>query len=204
MDLPLKSDWQQVPRLRYQALAALRPDVGQSVRGQYAGYQEEVQNPGSTVETYASIMFESSSPRWEGVPIILSTGKSLESKATYIRLYYRQEEAVEANELELRIQPREGIELTLWSKKPGYEREIEKVLLKFNYEDNADALPEAYEQVLLDTIRGDRTLFTTSDEVVAAWTAIDPIQSSWSTRVDDMIIYEAGTSAERIRQKHTK
>jgi glucose-6-phosphate 1-dehydrogenase len=42
-----------------------------------------------------------------------------------------------------------------------------------------DPVPEAYERLLLDAVRGDPTLFLRSDEVAAAWGFVDPILAAW-------------------------
>jgi glucose-6-phosphate 1-dehydrogenase len=87
MDLPKLNDMQAIPLLRCQALTAIRPaDVKDVQRGQYEGYKEESQNPGSTVETFVSLKLESSEPHWQGVPITLTTGKSLKEQFTYLQL----------------------------------------------------------------------------------------------------------------------
>ena len=39
----------------------------------------------------------------------------------------------------------------------------------------SDRLPDAYERLLMDVVRGNQTLFMRSDEVLAAWDFIDPI-----------------------------
>ncbi len=60
-----------------------------AVRGQYEGYQEEVDNIGSRVETFVSLELESADPRWEGVPFRLVTGKALADKRSYIQIEYK-------------------------------------------------------------------------------------------------------------------
>jgi glucose-6-phosphate 1-dehydrogenase len=61
-------------------------DINQSLRGQYLGYKEEAQNPYSKVETFVSITLNSNDPRWEGVPMTLTTGKALNTKTTEIKI----------------------------------------------------------------------------------------------------------------------
>ena len=39
----------------------------------------------------------------------------------------------------------------------------------------AGAMPEAYERLIMDVIRGNQTLFMRGDEVEAAWAWTDPI-----------------------------
>ncbi len=79
-----------LPGARRDALTQLDPvDPEQTTRAQYDGYTDEVDNPGSTVETFVSIDLKSNDPRWQGVPIRLVTGKQLHEKKTAISLTYR-------------------------------------------------------------------------------------------------------------------
>jgi glucose-6-phosphate 1-dehydrogenase len=202
MELPVGDDWQAIPAQRLQALKDLHilGDLEDSViRGQYKGYREEVSNPNSVVETFVSLNLGSSDPRWEGVPITLSTGKSLDRTSTEIKICYRRDEASESNTLVLRIQPNEGVEVRLWAKQPGYERKLRQLPLNFSYSDHFVGLPEAYERVFVDAMRGDRSLFTSSDEVLASWETLKPVQDAWSKGDGrDLIIYEPGTACSDI------
>jgi len=164
----------------------------QVIRGQYEGYKDEVGTPHSTVETFVSLTLTSKDPRWENVPIQLTTGKALGKKTTEVRIKYKQESADESNVLVLRIQPNEGIEIELWAKEPGYDNELQKVPLLFSYDNNARLLPEAYERIFMDAIRSDHALFTTSDEVLETWRILDPIQKAWEMDSSDLIYYKPG------------
>lgn len=204
MELPENEEWNSdVPSRRLAALQSLhlntaKPLTLSNLRGQYRGYQDEVQNPGSTTETYASVTVFSDSPKWQGVPITLAAGKALAQKFTEVRVYYRKQHGQEADRLTFRLQPKEGVELELWSKKPGYSRELIPVHMQFNYHEQAVKLPEAYEQVIVDAIRSDHTLFTTSEEVLASWRILQPLQSAWSLSNQDLKLYQQGTSYEKL------
>ena len=204
MELPDENGWGAVPRRRLQALEALMPPTNVRTdvhRGQYEGYQDEVKNPGSKVETFVCLKLLSKSPRWGNVPITVMTGKSLAKKSTEIRIRYRQKDAAESNELVLRIQPNEGVEFNLWIKQPGYERELRQLPLDFSYSHHFEGLPEAYERVFVDAMRADHTLFTTSEEVLASWRILEPIQSHWNMNDEDLIIYKPGSTPEEILGK---
>jgi glucose-6-phosphate 1-dehydrogenase len=74
---------------RLKALKALQPvDPAKATRAQYEGYQVEVDNPGSTTETFVAFAIESTDPAWRGVPIRLLTGKALHEKRSYVRVEY--------------------------------------------------------------------------------------------------------------------
>ncbi len=53
--------------------------------------------------------------------------------------------------------------------------------------------PDAYERLILDTVRGNQTLFMRRDEVEAAWAWVDPIIEAWSASSDSPKAYTAGT-----------
>ncbi|MDQ5932521.1 MAG: glucose-6-phosphate 1-dehydrogenase [Patescibacteria group bacterium] len=198
-DIP-SSDLSDIPAQRLAALQQLKTpqDIDAAVvRAQYEGYRDEVSNPVSLVETFVSVRLFSSDPRWEGVPITLTTGKSLATKTTEIRIKYKQKHADEANTLILHIQPDEGVEFDIWAKRPGYERELQKLPLSFQYQTHFDELPEAYEKVFLDAMKSDHTLFTRSDEVLETWRILDPIQKHWEMSAD-IPIYPKKSLPENI------
>jgi glucose-6-phosphate 1-dehydrogenase len=154
-------------------------------RAQYESYKSEVNNPKSTTETYAAVELFIDSPRWDKVPIIIKTGKALDRKNTEIRIIFRQDAAKKMfhNSLTFRIQPNEGIALELWAKKPGLDDDIKPVDMDFSYNQYFDSKsqPEAYERVLMDVMRGDSTLFATSDEVLQTWRIVEPILKNWES-----------------------
>ena len=199
MDTPTSTT--AIPELRLKALKALQPpqDVNkQAKRGQYETYREQVGNPKSLVETFTSLTLQSTDDRWQGVPITITTGKALAQKATEIRISYRRGGCPQANQLILRIQPNEGIEVRLWVKEPGYNNKLQQLPLDFTYNKYFTKLPEAYERVFVDAMRGDHSLFATSDEVLASWRILEPVLKRWEMKADDLVFYKAGTEVEEL------
>jgi glucose-6-phosphate 1-dehydrogenase len=196
MDAPEPKAMREVPMRRLAALRQLSlvaPIVQSVRRGQYMGYQQEVGNPGTMTETFVALDLQSDDPRWAGVPVTLATGKAMKEKQTAIRITYRQDGEREANELILSLQPNERVEVRLWAKRPGYERQVEKRSLQFDYQED-ERLPEAYERVLLDAIKSDHSLFATSEEVLETWRILDPLQRAWEmSDGDDLAAYEQGS-----------
>jgi glucose-6-phosphate 1-dehydrogenase len=91
-------------------------------------------------------------------------------------------EHLEANSLVLRIQPDEGISLRFGAKAPTPTLSIRSVNMDFLYGSSfLSDVPEAYETLLLDAIRGDSTLFTRQDSVERAWQICDPLIEQWQT-----------------------
>lgn len=198
MAMPKGADLKGVPASRLKALQQLhldpqKPVVESVVRGQYRGYRDEVNDPHSATETYVDLHLLSTDPNWRGVPIRLVTGKSLDTKATEIRITYKKDEEFESNQLIIRFQPNEGVEVCLWTKTPGYAWKVEQHSLHLAFKDHFKELPEAYEQVLVDAINSKHTLFTSSDEVLASWHIIQPVQAAWEMSDKDLVIYEPGS-----------
>lgn len=191
-----------IPTRRARALAHLLPpeDVTASaIRGQYRGYREHVENPDSSIETFVSLSLQSSDMDWRGVPITLITGKALHERKTEIRVHYRRQVEHElGNTLTIRVQPNEGITLSLWVKQPGYSNTVQEVPLSINYDQHFDNLPNAYERVFVDAMRGDRSLFTTSQEVLESWRILDPVQHHWGMQKDGLVFYEPGSTPDDI------
>lgn len=202
MDLPATIAMNAVPEQRLKALrqlAIMNNDAGMVVRrGQYDGYRQDAGNERSMTETYVDVTLVSSDVRWQDVPIRIMTGKAMAEKATYIRIIYRKTGQNEANELVISLQPNEGVALQLWTKVPGYDHKLEKHSLDIAFKDHFPQLPEAYEQVLLDAIRGVHTLFASSDEVVETWRIIDPIQQQWQMNDDDLVTYKPGADIASV------
>jgi glucose-6-phosphate 1-dehydrogenase len=201
MKLPDDGRLESVPLLRLEALKHLSIlDINKDAkRGQYEGYTDDVQNPDSKVETFVSIKLESNDPNFSGVPIILKTGKAMDSKFTEIRILYKKEREHESNKLLLQLQPKEEIQFNMWAKMPGYEHRISPHTLSFKYKEHYDALPEAYEQVLFNAINSDHTLFTSSDEVLEAWRILDTLQKKWEESNGDIIIYPRRINIDEIK-----
>lgn len=194
-----------------------------AVRGQYAagqmedkpapGYLEEERIPrDSRTETFAALDVRVDNWRWEGVPFYVRTGKRLPSRVSEIALQFKQPplnlfktvecegnlcQLVEArpNTLVFRIQPSESISLRVSTKRPGMQYQIHPVTMDFAYEDAfaTAPLPEAYERLLLDVLRGDSTLFMRNDELVAAWRLVTPVLDAWNADPKPPEPYAAGT-----------
>jgi len=161
--------------------------VGSSdfVLGQYAGYISEDGAPdGSTTPTYAALRLALDSPRWRGVPFYLRSGKRMQRKTTEVMLQFKpvshrflSGRQPQPNRLSLHIQPNEGMRLQFAVKVPGAGLRTSSEDMVFQYSDRyPDAgLPDAYERLLLDALRGDPSLFIRRDEVEVAWRIVAPL-----------------------------
>jgi glucose-6-phosphate 1-dehydrogenase len=180
----------------------------QVARGQYgpgnidgepvSGYRTEPKVARDSVtETYVALRAEIDSWRWAGVPFLLRTGKRLARRVTEIavqfklpplRLFRTVEcegdfcDLTEAQPsvLAFRIQPDEGIGLSFATKRPGMSLDLQMMRMEFDYRRSFDRpMPEAYERLILDALRGDQTLFMRSEELDAAWEFVTPILQAW-------------------------
>lgn len=192
MDIPDDFDWNQLPELRLKALEQLEPvNPANAQRAQYQGYQEEVENIGSQTETFVSVELQSKQPRWLDVPIRLTTGKALPEKTTEVRIHLKKIHEAQSNTIVFRIQPNEGIDIELFAKRPGYERTFEPRHLALTFPEDT-MFPDAYEQVLVDAIRSEKSLFTSSQEVIRSWEILAPLQQSWDMDNEPLPVYAKG------------
>lgn len=198
MDIPSDFDWQQLPELRLKALEQLEPaDAKKAYRAQYEGYPEEAGNPGSQTETFVCLELKSTQPRWLDVPIRLSTGKALDKKTTEIRIHLKKLHEAQSNAIVFRIQPNEGIDIELFTKQPGYDRTFETRHLALTFPEDT-TFPDAYEQVLVDAIRSQKNLFTSSPEVIRSWEILRPLQDAWNMDSALIPLYPKGSDATSV------
>lgn len=198
MDIPDDLKWDKLPELRLKALQQLEPaDPERAFRAQYEGYGEEADNPGSATETFVRLELQSSQPRWLDVPIRLTTGKALTEKTTEIRMRLKKVRDEQSNLIVLRIQPNEGIDIELFTKRPGYDRTLEERHLALTFPEDT-TFPDAYEQVLVDAIRSDKNLFTSSQEVIRSWEILAPLQRAWSMSETTPASYPVGSDESTV------
>ncbi|MDB5183365.1 MAG: zwf, glucose-6-phosphate 1-dehydrogenase [Candidatus Saccharibacteria bacterium] len=201
--LPGELNWDSLPTRRMAALDAITTvNPTKAVRAQYDTYRQEVGNPESLVETFVSVELESSDPSWTGVPLALTTGKSLDRKKTEVRVHFRRMNDTQSNYLIFKIQPDEGIAIDLVTKKPGYDMDVEHQKLSYMYPAD-QRLPDAYEQVLVDAMNSRKSLFATSGEVLRAWEILAPLQQAWSSKTD-IATYTSGMNAAAVISEATQ
>lgn len=175
-------------------------------RAQYIGYEKEkgVDNKTKT-ETYFKAKLRINNDRFKGVPFFIENGKALGQKKTEIEIIFKEkpncmcpadDKRMHSNRLVFSIQPNEGITLHFWIKKPGFNYELEEKILSFNYDHDEFYLPDAYERVLFDCIKGDQTLFTSTEEIEAQWRIITPIHNDLSKV--PLKKYRKGSNPEKI------
>ncbi len=192
MEPPVPNDFESVHDKKVEVFRSLQPLVaGDFVFGQYDGYRDAPHvDKRSATPTFAAIRWQVNNWRWRGVPFYVRSGKALARKVTEVAIRFKSvplcvlsEEAcqnVSPNTLYLRIQPDEGIRLCFVVKTPGRGEEVTTASLDFRYSQFKTALPEAYEQIILDSLCdncncGRETRLWRADAIEEAWKVVTPL-----------------------------
>ena len=219
MEPPSSLDQNAVRDEKIKVLRALRPvsvdDArANTVRGQYGsgsingktvpGFLDELDGAESSTETCVALKVEIENWRWSGVPFYLRTGKRLKAKHSEIVVQFQdvphsifpeQEYNVSPNLLRIKLQPDEGVQLTVMAKEPGPGGfDLRPVSLDLSFAETFGiGYPDAYERLLMEVLRGNPALFMRRDEVEAAWQWIDGIIDSWQASKQKVESYVAGS-----------
>ena len=214
MEPPAKFDPDAVRDEKLKVIRALDPVAPQDlVRGQYranetqTGFLEDVGNPTSKTESFIALKAHISNWRWAGTPFYLRSGKCLRARSSEIAIVFKDTPhsifpdagGTHRNVLSIQLQPNEGMTLDVTIKEPGPGgMRLVDVPLDMSFAEALGAesadVPDAYERLIMDVIRGNQTLFMRGDEVEAAWAWTDPLISGWETRGDRPAPYDIGSS----------
>ena len=159
------------------------------VRGQYAGYRaEEGVDPESETETFIALKCFIDNWRWAGVPFFLRTGKRLAEGQRIISIAFREPPksmfpvgsgvgAQGPDHLTFDLADASKMSLSFYGKRPGPGMRLDKLSLQFAMHDTGlmGEVLEAYERLILDAMRGDRTLFTSADGIERLWQVSMPL-----------------------------
>ena len=195
MEPPASLEANAVRNEKAKVLGNVRPiRLEDTVRAQYEGYRgaERVAADSQTA-TYAAAKLYIDNWRWKGVPFYLRSGKALAARSSSIIVEFQappdvmfglaRQEAFTPNMLSICIQPEEGVHLRFETKVPDTVAESRSANMDFSYREAFPdiALPDAYERLLLDALKGDASLFARSDGIEMAWRLLDPVLSGWET-----------------------
>lgn len=222
MEPPVNGSSEAIRNEKIKVLQALRPITEANVRecvvfGQYAaadgmpGYngEDDAREPSRT-ETFVGIKAFVDNWRWKGVPFHLVTGKRLDAKLTEVvvdfkpvpQFLFGQERGGDhANRLVIRMQPDESITLQIFNKTPDVHEFVLKPVelnLEIDGGGNGKVRHIAYERLIRDAIRGDRTLFVRRDELEQAWAWIDRIHQAYQAAGLPVQPYPAGSHGPRL------
>jgi len=211
MEPPIDFDADAIRNEKSKVLRATEVDA--VVRGQYGrgyiegkevpGYREEEGvDPESMTETFVAAELRLDTWRWADTPFYVRTGKRLARRETTIAIQFKrvpqslfaQSDGLRPNVLAIHVQPDEGVSLGIGAKVPGQGMTVRTVNMDFVYGGAfRTGLPEAYERLILDAMRGDPTLFTRADEIEEQWRIVDSIHARWAGQTSDFPNYDAGT-----------
>lgn len=215
MEQPEEFSNEAVTSQRLKILKNLVPLPDQVIYGQYEGYKKEASvSLDSATDTFYALKAYINNARFKDVPIYIRAGKMLKQTVTEIsivfknpvnRLFKHLECGDEPNVLIYRIQPNEGIVLKILTKIPGHETKLQPEYMQYCYrvDPHTHYIPDPYERLLIDTIRGDQTFFNDAEEVEAQWAFIDPLiavrdepyiykPGSWGPKEADELIKKDG------------
>lgn len=169
---------------------SMRPlDPNDVVRGQYKGYLDAPGvSPDSDTETFVALKCEIDNWRWAGVPFFLRTGKGLAEGQRIISIAFHQPPQSMfppgsgvgqhgPDHLTFDLADVSKMSLSFYGKRPGPGMKLDKLSLQFTMEESGHAgdVLEAYERLILDAMRGDRTLYTTADGIERLWEVSAPL-----------------------------
>ncbi|XP_058102157.1 glucose-6-phosphate 1-dehydrogenase, cytoplasmic isoform-like [Magnolia sinica] len=204
MEKPISLNPEHIRDEKVKVLQSILPIADEDVvLGQYKGYTEDhtVSNNSNT-PTFATVILQIHNERWEGVPFILKAGKALNSSKAEIRVQFKdvpgdifKRKNNERNEFVIRLQPSETMYMKLMVKKPGLQMSTIQSELDLSYRQRYQGvtIPEAYERLILDAIRGDQQHFVRRDELKAAWEIFTPLLHKIDDRALKLLPYKPGT-----------
>ena len=222
MEPPVGIDAESLRDEKVKVLKSIRPIPQNAVhahafRAQYAaghlagkpvpGYLEEEGVPSeSATETYAALKLYIDNWRWKGVPFYLRTGKRMAESSSQISIRFKHPpqqlfgskmESLKPNWILLGIQPNDCLKMEIQVKEHGTAMRTRVISLDATYNDKGAGPSDAYEDLILDVVKGDHSLFLRYDEVEWAWRVVDPILKVWSMERDFINTYPAGTWGPR-------
>lgn len=217
MTRPVDFTAEHIWKRRAEILRALRiykeEEVGlYTIRGQYEGYTDEPKvDTMSQTETYFKIATFIQSQRWRGVPIYLEAGKAASTvKREEVLVTFKHQNPCLCppgkhyqNILHYQILPQEKISTRFLVKKPGHDTVLQSQEFKFDYKEayKHEEFVDAYEKLLLDMIKGDQTLFVTTDEVIQQWKFVEPILAAWDKNKPKLSFYKPAKLPEFAVEK---
>ena len=184
MEAPTGLDPEAITEEKNKVFRSMLPiDPRDVVRGQYDSYRrEEGVSPDSETETFIAIKCFVDNWRWADVPFYLRTGKKLAEGQRIISIAFKEPPQSMFPEgsgigqqgpdhLTFDLADRSKMSLSFYGKRPGPGFRLDKLSMQFSVEESrwAGSVLEAYERLILDAVKGNRTLFTTAQGVERLW-----------------------------------
>ncbi|HWU22680.1 MAG TPA: glucose-6-phosphate dehydrogenase [Nocardioides sp.] len=164
-------------------------DPANVVRGQYLGYRDiEGVAKESGTETFVALKCFIDNWRWAGVPFYLRTGKRLAEGARIISIAFKEPPRSMfprnsgvgdhgPDHLTFDLADSAKMSLSFYGKRPGPGMRLDKLSMQFAMQDTgwAGSVLEAYERLIYDAARGDKTLFTSAEGIERLWEVSAPL-----------------------------
>jgi glucose-6-phosphate 1-dehydrogenase len=183
-------------RARYTAGAVRQPDG--TTRPMPSYVDEPGVDPDRGTETYAELRLALDSPRWEGTPFVLRTGKALARRRKGVVIRFRAAPDLPfdlptppPNELRIGLDGPETFSLHLTGTSPGPPPHL--VPLDLAADTVGTELP-AYGHVLLDLLAGDFARSIRGDEAELGWAIVTPVLEAWAEGRVPLETYPAGSA----------
>ena len=219
MEQPLNLTAEHIRQEKFKVLNAIRPvKLEDMVTGQYAGYRDDpgIKDKQTRTETFAAAVLHVHNPRWDGVPFVLKAGKALNDSKVELRVQFHHVPGVVedldqcvANELVVLVQPEPAIYWKVQNKVPGLKFEVEQVRMDLLYEKSynmIEAMPEAYERLLLEALVNDHSHFVSEEELRAQWRIFTPVLEELVAKQVEPEVYAYGSrgpgSADQLARRH--
>jgi len=201
MNVPTELSSEAIHASKQEFFNTLNPaDPKGAKRAQYNTYKNEVNNPNSSIETYARVTLTSNLDSWQGTEFILEHGKAMSEAIASVTVEFKSSEASQPNNLVFQIQPNDGIILDLRVKRPGLDNQVGSTSLDFRYRDAFKNFKsyDAYEKVIVDAINGDQSLFAADKEVLVSWEVLQPIVEAWAGNSEGLSSYTVNSKESGI------
>ncbi|MDG1020403.1 MAG: glucose-6-phosphate dehydrogenase [Emcibacteraceae bacterium] len=204
MEMPEELNDEEIRDAKVAVINTLRPITETNVKfhtikAQYSdgvvggvtvpSYQEEITGKAEGCgETFVALKAFVDNQKWQDVPIYLKTGKRLSDRSAQIEVIFK-----EGNSQKITIEIQPNIEFRNLT---DFTNLINEQAL--NEQTNA-RIPEAYENLIHQVIKGEQANFVRDDEILASWKWIDGIRDAWEKTNQKMIEYKAGSSGPELK-----
>jgi len=179
MDKPKSTSADDVHNEKVKILKNIVPLAAKNhLIGQYSSYKKEVEKyeiKKLRTETFANVILNCKTPEWDGVKLILRTGKKLPKKYGQIVINFKPVKGIKDSKIIINIQPQQNVVVKMG--KSAFSSTIERVNFEFcktcKFGPNT---PDEYSTLINEAIMGNHTLFAREDEVQASWKIVDKLE----------------------------
>jgi glucose-6-phosphate 1-dehydrogenase len=186
MDVPRDISMKSIEKEKVKILKKLEVVKKGNLFGRYRSYKKELKSAGledNGVETFASVVLNCKSKKWDGVPLILRTGKKLKKKFGEIKIKLKTAKEFDARhggvrgkEILIGIYPRQKVDIVM----SGSERRCTNCVsdVNFNFCPECNFEPNTvddYAVLLGEVVDGEKMLFASSDVVRESWKVAENI-----------------------------